>query len=78
MSAGLRAIYTEDELKDLLKQARAAYHSITTQGGVQEVRTIDRLTRFHQANAVDLLAWIHELEGALGLQRRARSSPVYF
>lgn len=78
MSTGLAAIYTREEMLSLLTEARSAYHKLATEGAVQEVRTIDRLTRFHPVDAAKLLAWIRELEAALGIMKRAQSRPVYF
>lgn len=76
--SSLKAIYTDDELRDLLREARLAYHVLTTRGTIQEVRTEDRLTRFHPSNSEALLKWIQELESALGILKRARSRTVYF
>lgn len=78
MSTGLTEMFTTEELRALLQEARLAHHSLVTKGGVQEVRVFDRLTRFHPQSAKDLLAWIKELEAALGIPTRAKSRPVYF
>lgn len=76
--SSLKALYTDDELRELLKEARLAYHVLTTRGTVQEVRTEDRLTRFHPTDSGALLKWIQELEAALGILNRGRSRTVYF
>lgn len=76
--SSLKAIYTDDELRELLREARLAYHVLTTRGTVQEVRTEDRLTRFHPTESRALLKWIQELESALGILKRGRSRTVYF
>ena len=74
----LRELFTQVELREMLKKAQLARQTIATEGGVQEVRVRERHTRFHAANIKDLEQWIADLEAALGLHRRARSRPVYF
>lgn len=76
--SSLTEIYSREQLLDLLKEARLAYHILTTRGTIQEIRTEDRLTRFHPTEAKELLKWINDLEAALGMLKRARSRPVYF
>lgn len=78
MSKALRSLYTDLELEKMLREARAAQHRLATTGSVQEVRTIDRLTRFHPVDSEKLANWIKELEEALGFPTRARSRAVYF
>jgi hypothetical protein len=78
MSKSLTSLYTREELETMLREARTAQHRLATTGSVQEVRTIDRLTRFHPVDSEKLANWIKELEVALGFTTRARSRPVYF
>lgn len=78
MSKSLTSLYSRDELATMLREARAAQHRLATTGSVQEVRTIDRLTRFHPVDSEKLAGWIKDLEEALGFSTRARSRAVYF
>jgi hypothetical protein len=75
--SALADIYSQDELREMLTQAIKAKHSIVTKGAVQEIRVLDRLTRFHKTNLADLNAHIAELQAALGKAPQARSFGVY-
>jgi hypothetical protein len=72
--ASLTALYTGDELREMLKAAITAKQVLASEGGVQEVRQGERHTRFHPGNMKSLEAWIAELEEALNLRGPRRTS----
>ena len=68
----------------MLDEARAAYHTLMTAGGLVKLRHYEREMVYRPASASELLAYITRLEGALGVPatqgmlRRTRGRRVVF
>ena len=66
-----------------LQEARAAYHRLVVDGGVQTIREGDRWLQYTPSSVRELEAYINRLERELGLAitsfaRRTQSRPVLF
>jgi hypothetical protein len=73
----LKDIYSDAQIQEMLREAVTARHQIATQGTVQEIRVLDRLTRFHKADLGKLDAHIADLNAALGRAPKARSFEAF-